>query len=200
MTASDPALLLLGAALVSATPILYAALGELLIERAGVLNLGIEGTMLVGAVTAFMAAHATGSGLTGMGCAVLAAAAFGGLFAALVVGLRLNQVVTGLAMTILGSGLSAFLGQSYVGLTLGEAGAASAAASGVHVAAALACAGAAALFLWQTRPGPACSCERSARTRRRSMPSVCPWCRCAPCTWSWAPASSGSAGPSSPSS
>ncbi|MGV7030879.1 ABC transporter permease [Methylobacterium symbioticum] len=153
MSASDPSLLLLGAALVSATPILYAALGELLIERAGVLNLGIEGTMLVGAVAAFMVAHGTGSGLAGMGCAVLAAAAFGGLFAALVVGLRLNQVVTGLAMTILGSGLSAFLGQSYVGLTLGEAGAASAAASGVYVAAALACAVIAALFLRHTRPG-----------------------------------------------
>lgn len=153
MTLSDPAFLLLGAALVSATPILYAALGELLIERAGVLNLGIEGTMLVGAVTAFMVAHGTGSGPAGMVCAVLAAGAFGGLFAALVVGLRLNQVVTGLAMTILGSGLSAFLGQSSVGLTLGAAGAASAAASGFYVAGALACAALASLFLRHTRPG-----------------------------------------------
>ncbi len=88
-----------------------------------------------------------------MVCAVLAAGAFGGLFAALVVGLRLNQVVTGLAMTILGSGLSAFLGQSYVGLTLGAAGVASAAASGFYVAGALACAALASLFLRHTRPG-----------------------------------------------
>lgn len=151
MSATDAILLLLAAALVSATPILYAALGELLIERAGVLNLGIEGTMLVGAVTAFIVAYGSGSSLLGIAAAIAAAALFGGLFAFLVVLLRLNQVVTGLAMTILGTGLSAFLGQSCVGLTLG--GASTAGASVCHVIAALVCALASMVFLSRTRPG-----------------------------------------------
>ena len=93
--------LLLAAALISATPVLYAALGELLAERAGILNLGVEGTMLIGAVSGFAAATVTGSAAAGVFLAVLAGMAFGACFAFLVIVLRLNQIVTGLAFTIL---------------------------------------------------------------------------------------------------
>jgi ABC-type uncharacterized transport system permease subunit len=108
--------LLLAAALVSATPILFAALGELLAERSGVLNLGLEGTMLIGAVNGFVATQATGSVWVGIAAALAAGALFGLAFAFLAVTLRLDQVVTGLAFTILGVGLSAFIGKAYVGI------------------------------------------------------------------------------------
>ena len=108
--------LLLAAALVSGTPILFAALGELLSERAGVLNLGLEGTMLIGAVSGFAAAQLAGSAWLGILGALLAGALFGLLFASLVVSLRLNQIVTGLAFTILGTGLSAFIGKPLIGV------------------------------------------------------------------------------------
>ena len=107
--------LLLAAALASATPVLFAALGELLAERSGVLNLGLEGTMLIGAVNGFAATQATGSVWAGIAAALIAGALFGFAFAFLVVTLRLNQVVTGLAFTILGAGLSAFIGKPYIG-------------------------------------------------------------------------------------
>lgn len=108
--------LLLAAALVSATPVLYAALGELLAERAGVLNLGVEGTMLIGAVSGFAAATLTGSASAGVLLAVLAGMAFGACFAFLVIVLRLNQIVTGLAFTILGTGISALIGKPFIGV------------------------------------------------------------------------------------
>ena len=111
--------LLLAAALVSGTPILLAALGELLSERAGVLNLGVEGTMLIGAVSGFAAASTTASVWAGVLGALLAGAVFGLAFAALVVSLRLNQIVTGLAFTILGTGLSAFIGKPLIGVPPG---------------------------------------------------------------------------------
>lgn len=107
--------LIAAAALVLATPVLLAALGELLAERAGVINLGLEGTMLVGAVSGFVAAQLTGTTLAGIAAAALAAALFGLLFAFLVITLRLDQIVTGLAFTILGGGISAFIGRPYVG-------------------------------------------------------------------------------------
>ncbi|MGR7995225.1 ABC transporter permease [Xanthobacter sp. ZOL 2024] len=110
--------LLLAAALVSATPILYAALGQLLIEKAGVLNLSIEGAMLVGAVSGFVVTSVSGSMVIGLIGAVLAGGAFNAAFAFCVVTLRLNQVVTGLAFSILGAGLSAFIGQAFVGKAL----------------------------------------------------------------------------------
>ena len=108
--------LLLAAALVSATPVLFAALGELLTERAGVLNLGLEGTMLVGAVSGFAVATVTASAALGAFGAMAAGASFGLLFAVLVITLRLNQVVTGLSLTILGTGLSAFAGKPFIGV------------------------------------------------------------------------------------
>lgn len=107
--------LLLAAALVSATPVLFAALGELMAERAGVLNLGVEGTMLVGAVAGFAAATSTASALAGVAVALMAGALFGLAFAFLVITLRLNQVVTGLSFTLLGTGLSAFIGKPFIG-------------------------------------------------------------------------------------
>ena len=108
--------LLLAAALVAATPLLFAAQGELLAERSGVLNLGLEGTMLIGAVNGFAATQAFGSVWAGIAAALVAGALFGLAFAFLVVTLRLDQVVTGLAFTILGAGLSAFIGKPYVGM------------------------------------------------------------------------------------
>ena len=103
------------AALILATPVLFAALGELLAERAGVINLGLEGTMLVGAVSGFAATQLTGGIIAGIISAALAAGVFGLLFAFLVVTLRLDQIVTGLAFTILGGGLSAFIGKPFIG-------------------------------------------------------------------------------------
>lgn len=113
--AIDPALLL-AALLVAATPILLAAIGELVAERAGVLNLGVEGMMITGAICGFAAAVETGSPARGF----LAAAAGGGALALLFAGLTqlalANQVASGLALTLFGLGLSSLLGQGYIGI------------------------------------------------------------------------------------
>ncbi len=102
----------------AATPLVYAALGELVAERAGVLNLGVEGMMLVGAVTGFVVGVSSGS----LWLAYLAAAAAGALlallFAVLTLSLQTNQVATGLALTLFGVGASAFAGRSFVGLAI----------------------------------------------------------------------------------
>lgn len=99
----------------ASTPLLFAAMGELIVEKSGVLNLGVEGMMLAGAVLAFIVGLESGSGIL----AVMAGAAMGALmaalFALLTLGLLANQVATGLALTLFGIGLSALLGQSYVG-------------------------------------------------------------------------------------
>lgn len=99
----------------AATPLLLAALGELVAERSGVLNLGVEGMMIMGAVTAFLAASATGSPLLGVLVAGLVGVLMAGLFAALVLGLAANQVASGLALTIFGLGLAGLLGEGLVG-------------------------------------------------------------------------------------
>jgi simple sugar transport system permease protein len=99
----------------AATPLLYAALGELVVERSGVLNLGIEGMMLAGAVTAFAATVTTGSGIVGVIAGALAGALLVLVFAALTLSLMSNQVATGLALTIFGIGLSALVGTGFVG-------------------------------------------------------------------------------------
>lgn len=99
----------------AATPLLIAALGELVVERSGVLNLGVEGMMVMGAVIAFIAARETGSVYFGALCGVAAGALFSLLFAFLVLTLVTNQVATGLSLTILGLGLSGMIGESYVG-------------------------------------------------------------------------------------
>ncbi|MDD9909809.1 MAG: ABC transporter permease [Ahrensia sp.] len=100
----------------ASTPLLLAATGELVVERSGVLNLGVEGMMIIGAVTAFSVAQASGSVYGGAGAAIFAGAAFSLLFAFLTLTLVANQVATGLALTILGLGLSGMIGESFVGL------------------------------------------------------------------------------------
>ena len=108
----------LAAAIAAGSAILFASLGELLAERAGVLNLGVEGMMLVGALAGVAVALPTANPWLGTGAAVLAGATMAGIHALLAVGLKANQVVSGLALTLFGAGLSAFLGQPYVGLPL----------------------------------------------------------------------------------
>jgi len=99
----------------ASTPLLLAATGELVTEKAGVLNLGIEGMMLVGAVIGFAVTLSSGSSLLGVAAAGLAGAALALAFAILTLGLLANQVATGLALAILGTGLSALVGKGYVG-------------------------------------------------------------------------------------
>ncbi|NNG03795.1 MAG: ABC transporter permease [Inquilinus sp.] len=102
----------------AATPLLFAALGELITEKAGVLNLGVEGMMLVGAISGFATAVTTGSATLGILAAVLAGAGLALLFAVLTLSLLANQVATGLALTIFGIGLSSLIGRGYVGTPL----------------------------------------------------------------------------------
>ncbi len=106
----------LAASMRLATPILFAALGEVFTERAGILNLGLEGIMLVGALVGFVVTYATGSLWFG-----LAAAALAGMLMALLMGFmsitaKVNQVVAGIGITILGSGLSTLLFRMFFGL------------------------------------------------------------------------------------
>ena len=100
----------------AATPLLYAALGELITEKSGVLNLGVEGMMLVGAVCGFAAVHYSGSATFGILGGAAAGALLSLMFAVLVLGFQASQVATGLALTIFGVGLSAMLGQDLVGV------------------------------------------------------------------------------------
>ncbi|MCB1381885.1 MAG: ABC transporter permease [Notoacmeibacter sp.] len=99
----------------AATPLLLAAIGELVVERSGVLNLGVEGMMLIGAVTGFGVALTTGSPWLGALAAILAGAAFSLLFGFLTLTLVTNQVATGLALTLLGIGLSGQIGEAFIG-------------------------------------------------------------------------------------
>lgn len=100
----------------ASTPILFAALGELITERAGVLNLGVEGMMIVGALAGFAAAHATGSPFIGFAVAALAGAAVSMSFAMLTQFLLANQVASGLALTLFGLGLAALFGKPLEGI------------------------------------------------------------------------------------
>lgn len=114
----DATALLLVAMMRAAVPLALAALGELVTEKSGVLNLGVEGMMLTGAVAAFAAAVSTGSMAFGLLAAILAGMAMALLFGILTLYLLTNQVATGLALTIFGIGLSAFVGQGFVGQTV----------------------------------------------------------------------------------
>lgn len=100
----------------AATPLLIAAMGELVVERSGVLNLGVEGMMIMGAVTGFGVAQMTGSAWLGMLAAIIVGSAFSLVFGFLTLTLVTNQVATGLALTLLGLGLSGLIGESFVGL------------------------------------------------------------------------------------
>ncbi len=102
----------------AATPLMFAAMGELVTERAGVLNLGIEGMMLVGAVAGFAVTLGTGNVGLGFLAALVAGMALALVFGVLVLVLQTNQVATGLALTLFGVGLSAFLGRGFVGQTV----------------------------------------------------------------------------------
>jgi general nucleoside transport system permease protein len=99
----------------ASTPLLLAALGELVTERSGVLNLGVEGMMVMGAVCGFGAALITGSPWIGVVAAMVAGCAMSILFGFLTLTLVANQVATGLALTLLGLGLSGLLGEGFVG-------------------------------------------------------------------------------------
>ena len=115
LSSIDP-ILLLASLMVAATPIVLAAIGELVVERAGVLNLGVEGMMIVGSVLGFVAAIETGSPWTGFLVAALGGAALAAVFGFLTQFLLSNQVATGLALTLFGLGLAALLGQGYLGV------------------------------------------------------------------------------------
>ena len=103
------------AVLAASTPLLLAAAGELVAERAGVLNLGVEGMMIMGAACGFAGAYVTGSTFVGALCGLMAGAALSAVFAMLTLGLAVDQVATGLALTILGIGLSGLIGAGFVG-------------------------------------------------------------------------------------
>lgn len=109
---------MIGGMLAAATPFLLAALGELVVERSGVLNLGVEGLMALGAVIAFIIVYHGGGHFLGFVAAGLASATLALLFALVALGFRANQVAVGLAIGILGQGLSALFGKSYESLTV----------------------------------------------------------------------------------
>lgn len=100
------------------TPLLWAALGEIYAERSGVVNLGVEGMMILGAVAGFMAAQTTGSPLVGLVAALVVGSLAGLVHAFFAVTLRANQYVSGLALTIFGLGLSGLVGRAFVGVPL----------------------------------------------------------------------------------
>ncbi|MEM6305571.1 MAG: ABC transporter permease [Pseudomonadota bacterium] len=102
--------------LVAATPLIFAAIGELVTEKSGTLNLGVEGMMIVGAICGFAVAVESGSPLLGFAAAALGGAGLSLLFAFLTQVTLANQVASGLALTLFGLGLSALMGQSYVGV------------------------------------------------------------------------------------
>ena len=109
---------ILAAGVASGTILLFAAIGEIFAERSGVLNLGVEGMMLMGALAGVAFTIWSGNAWVGILGAILAGAAMASLHAVVTVGLRANQVVSGLALTLLGTGLSAFLGRNLVGKPL----------------------------------------------------------------------------------
>ena len=106
--------------IVAATPLLFSALGELVVEKSGVLNLGVAGMMIVGAIAAFSTTYATGSHAAGVAAAALGGTVMAALFGTLVLVLRANQVASGLALTMFGLGVSALWGQGYSGLSTGR--------------------------------------------------------------------------------
>lgn len=149
----------------ASTPILLAALGELVTEKAGVLNLGVEGMMLCGAVAGFAVAFSTGSTMLGLLAAMAAGVATAMVFAVLTLSLTANQVATGLALTIFGIGASSLIGAGFVGRTITRLGPVFPAALAEHpllravfghdivVYLSLALVLGVSLFLRRTRPG-----------------------------------------------
>lgn len=107
---------ILATGVVAGTPILFASLGEVISERGGVMNLGVEGMMLVGAVSAFSVCTSTGNLWLGLLVAIIIGGLMGLLHALLTITFHANQVACGVALTIFGTGLSAYLGKSFVGV------------------------------------------------------------------------------------
>jgi ABC-type uncharacterized transport system permease subunit len=103
---------------IAATPLIYAALGETITEKAGMLNLGVEGMMLIGAVTGFAVGINSGSLFVGFTAAAAAGIAASLIFAVLTLTMQTNQVATGLALTLFGVGFSAFVGHDYAGMPI----------------------------------------------------------------------------------
>jgi ABC-type uncharacterized transport system permease subunit len=103
-------------AVAAATPLVLAALGEMIIERAGILNLGVEGMMLIAALVAFGSGISFGSPWIGIIIALVVSVLVGGLFAWLTISLGCDQVVAGLALNILSAGLTSFLGRPFIGV------------------------------------------------------------------------------------
>ena len=101
--------------LIATTPLVFAGIGELVTEKSGVLNLGVEGMMLVGAVTAFVTLVITNSYILAFIFSIISGILMSSLFAFLVLVLMSNQVATGLALTIFGIGLSSMIGKNYIG-------------------------------------------------------------------------------------
>jgi general nucleoside transport system permease protein len=110
---------LLAGIAIAATPLLFAALGELIVEKSGVLNLGVEGMMVIGAISGFAVTLNTGNYIAGFAASMLAGMAMALVFGVLTQGLRSNQVATGLALTLFGLGISALVGQAYTGKSVG---------------------------------------------------------------------------------
>ena len=101
--------------LIATTPLVFAGIGELVTEKSGVLNLGVEGMMLIGAVTGFVTLVITGSYILAFAFSILSGIIISSLFAFLVLILMSNQIATGLALTIFGIGLSSMIGKNYIG-------------------------------------------------------------------------------------
>ena len=108
--------ILIASLMVAAVPIMLAALGELVVEKSGVLNLGVEGMMIIGSISGFIVAVNTGSPLMGFVGGAAGGAVLSLIFAFLTQGLLANQVATGLALTLFGLGLSSLMGQGYNGI------------------------------------------------------------------------------------
>ena len=111
----DLLVLILQGVIIAATPLVFAAIGELVVEKSGVLNLGVEGMMILGAIAGFSVTLETGSYMLGIASAALVGALAASLFGLLTQILLSNQVATGLALTIFGLGLAALWGQGYSG-------------------------------------------------------------------------------------
>ncbi len=107
---------LLAATVQAGTPLLFATLGEIFTEKSGILNLGVEGIMIVGALTGFIVSRYTGNPVLGFLMAGVAGLLFSSLHGIVCLWFQGNQVVSGLALTILGAGLANYLGTSFVGL------------------------------------------------------------------------------------
>jgi general nucleoside transport system permease protein len=117
----DPVTLIVALITVS-TPVLLAAIGELVVEKSGVLNLGVEGMMIMGAVCGFIVAHQSGSTVLAFAAGMGGGMALALLFAVLTQLLMANQVASGLALTLFGLGLAALLGVGYSGLPVPTVG------------------------------------------------------------------------------